>query len=84
MKNFKLISDRKNKLIEAAQSKIRERAISKVKSKIALKGKESSDFTPEQLEHLVAEEANEEANRGFSGTIRTPFNRVKNTPSHTH
>jgi hypothetical protein len=46
----------KDKLIAAAQSKIRERAISRTKSKIALQGKSLDDYSPDQVEDIVAEE----------------------------
>jgi len=59
MKVFNLINGRKDKLIDAAQSKIRERAISQTKSMIALQGKQSSDFTPEALENMVADKEKE-------------------------
>ena len=46
----------KEKLIQSSRLKIRERAISRAKSKIALEGKTLSDYTPEQVEDIVAEE----------------------------
>jgi hypothetical protein len=59
MKMFTPIRNAKDKLIGAGQSKIRERAISRTKSKIALQGKTLSDFTPAQIEDIVAEEKQE-------------------------
>ena len=56
MKMFIPIRNAKDKLIAAAHSKIRERAISRTKSKIALQGKSLSDYRPDQVEDIVAEE----------------------------
>jgi hypothetical protein len=56
MKMFMPIHNAKDKLIAAAHSKIRERAISRTKSKIALQGKNLSDYRPDHIEDIVAEE----------------------------
>ncbi len=56
MKMFMPIRNAKDKLIGAGQSKIRERAISRTKSKIALQGNSLSDYRPDQIEDIVAEE----------------------------